>query len=173
MEYPEFNDLTTDNTATSFDPSPDNIATSDETEAAPVYAEETVTQYAKAKRVAAAVTTTIAVVSVGVGGVSLFNTTVVDTPPTISEESTFVVSDTEDSFTYDFTVTNDKQYTMSFDIYIETEVKFTLDVTEAREYSGTVTGLGYNKEGYYEITYIVNDTSNSLVKELFNTPLEA
>ena len=163
----EFNDLTTNNLATSFDASPNNIATSDELSAPAVF-QGTLTSYAKSRRIAQGITTAIAILSVGVGGVSFLTSQFVDTPPTISA-NTIDISSTEDCLDYAFAIDNPKGYAAAFEVLIEEKTIYTLEVTEGKTYSGSVTDLGYDKSGRYVLHYQAGDYRGVLWEGTFVT----
>ncbi len=164
----ELNSLDTDNLATSFDNSPDNLATSDELQASENYVTKQGTAFSIAKGVSRALVVTGITVSVSAGGYMLLSNSMVSSPPSVADTS-FVVSPTLDSLSYFFTITNDKEYKTTFEILEKKEILFSLDVTKADAYSGTAENLGYGKTLVYQITYVANDYTGTLLKVNFTT----
>ncbi len=164
----EFNSLDTDNLATSFSNSPDNLVTSDELQAGENYATKQGTAYSIAKGVSRALAVTGITISVSAGGYMLLSNSMVQTPPTLAESS-FEVSTSSDSLSFSFTITNDKEYKATFEILEKKEVLFSLDVTKADTYTGTAENLGYGKTLLYQITYVANDYIGTLLKVNFTT----
>ena len=163
----EYNDLTTDNTATSFDNSPDNLATSDELSASSVYTDKMGTAYSIGKGLSRAVTVVGLTISLGATGFSFVNTFATNVPEVT--ERHFVQSQKDDSLDYGFTITNKDNYPITFHVQVEGETFFSLDVSKEQSYKGSVTDLGYDKEVTYSIYYVKDEIRANLFSVTYTT----
>lgn len=150
----EFNNLSYNNTGTSFSANVNNIQTSDELSADPIYTRKMGTSYSISKGVAKAVVAagiTVTAVGGGMGIYSLFSNSFV-TLPTVSDNP-IAVSTTDDSLSYDFEVDNDSGEKFDFYVYVKDNLVFSLDIHESGKYQGTIPNLGYDVSGHYEFLY--------------------
>ena len=168
MDESEFNDLSTDNTATSFDNSPKNTATSDELNAPSVYSEETTTEYAKSKRIAGGITTAIAILSIGVGGVSFLTSNYVSNPPTIADNE-LVLDEKTNDLSFHFTITNSEPYPITLEISLADKTIFSYDTTKEGKYEFTLATTKEKKDGYIKVYYTSADYNGTLWEEDFVT----
>lgn len=166
----EFNDLTTDNAATSFDNNPNNVQTSDELEASAVYTDKMGTAYSIGKAASKAA----AVVGVSfslTGGAFMLTNSFIKTPPTISETNISPISENgEYSLSYSFTIENKNSYSISFGVY-EDQVEepiFKMDVPKEEKYEGKIEKLKVNVSYRYSISYTNNtDYTGILIEDKF------
>lgn len=142
----EFNKLDS-----SFNNSPNNLETSDETQAAYNYADVQGTIYSRSKLVSRIIKV-VGVSLVGGGVVLGITNSFIQSPPTVTDLA-IKVDETVDSLHYEFKITNDRKYKVSFivtSIFIgETEI----DCSESTTYKGTVENLGYDQDVQYKITF--------------------
>lgn len=160
----EFNDLNTDNCATTFNDSPDNTATSDELEASSVYTDKMGTAYSKSKSVLATVASVGITVTAGAGGLFILNNSFLKTPAKISEVSILPQKE-ENSLSYSFIITNDNNYSVIFSVSEEKEKVFTLDVSKPMKYEGKVEGLKREVNYHYSFLCTNNVDYNSILLE--------
>lgn len=133
----ELNNFEINNTPITFTGETDNIATSDELTATPLYQDKMGTNYSKKKGVARAVTTvgislimTAAAIQTG----SIISNAYVLNPPSISDTS-FIYGN--HVFSYKFTVTNKRGYSVSYHLLVNEKEVLNNDCTEEKEYVGS------------------------------------
>lgn len=160
----EFNDLNTDNCATTFNNSPDNTATSDELEASSVYTDKMGTNYSKSKKVLSSLAGIGITVTAGAGGLFILNNSFLKAPAKISEVS-IVPQKEENSLSYSFTITNDNDYSVIFSVSKEKEIMFSLDVSKPKQYEGKVEGLKREVNYHYSFLCTNNVDYNSILLE--------
>ena len=161
MADSEFNDLTTDNLATGFDNSPNNLATSDELNAPSVYSEATTTAYAKSKRIAGGITTAIAILSVGVGGVSFLTSNYVTNPPTIADNE-LVLDEKTNELSFHFTIANSEPYPITLVVTLDETTLLSYDVSKEGTYSFSLVPSKEEKNGYVKVYFTSADYQGTL-----------
>lgn len=142
----EFNKLDS-----SFNNSPNNLETSDETQAAYNYADVQGTIYSRSKLVSRIIK--VAGVSLVGGGVVLgITNSFIQSPPTVTD-LVIKVDETVDSLHYEFKITNDRKYKVSFIVTSIFAGETEIDCSEPTTYKGTVENLGYDQDVQYKITF--------------------
>ncbi len=171
----EFNNLSINNTNITFTNNPNNIATSDELSAPIMYQDKMEgTEYAKKKRttkITVATGITLLVTAASISSGSIISNAFILNPPSITESAYDV---TDGVFSYDFTLTNDGEYTITYFITIGNRTLVEKDCSTAGTYSGTFNeNHDLMSEGYVAIFYIkfTNnfDYTKQLTKVKFNT----
>lgn len=144
----EFNDLSTDNTATSFSNSPDNTAASDELDAPAVYDTKKRTSYAIAK---AATIGSVALTMVAIGATLLSSLT--KSKPFVNVDSIAYVASTK-TLDYHFSTLDASGYNVFFTVNLidRDSPIFDLDITETKTYSGSI-NIPKEGEGLWHIYY--------------------
>lgn len=149
----ELNVLEYDNAKVTFTGQTDNIATSDELEAAPVYQDKMGTVYSKAKAISKAINVagislllTAAAIKTG----SLIANAYILNPPSISAPHYAV---TEHVFNYEFTVSNPGKYTINYFLEINANKVITGDCSEERTYNGSYEGVNKGDELHFYIEF--------------------
>ena len=130
----EFNNLSYDNTNITFSVATDNIATSDELSADPIYQRQMGTNYSKGKKVGKAVTIvgiSIAFTATAIATGSTLANIFVPKPPTISNQS-YVVED--GSLKYSFKVDNPKSYKTTYYVELDETIVLNDSCQESKEY---------------------------------------
>ena len=150
----EFNNLTANNTPITFTGKTDNIATSDELTASPIYQDKMGTKYSKGKAVSKSVTAagiTLIMTAAAIKTGSLISNAYVLNPPSISKTN-FICEN--HVFSYSFTVTNKRGYAVSYHLLVNEEEVLNEDCTEEKEYVGTYDKLssGDNCKFYIAFT---------------------
>ena len=149
----ELNVLEYDNAKVTFTGQTDNIATSDELEASPIYQDKMGTAYSRAKAISKAINVagislllTAAAIKTG----SLIANAYILNPPSISAPHYAV---TEHVFNYEFTVSNPSNYTINYFLEINTNKVITGDCSEERTYNGSYGGLKTGDELHFYIEF--------------------
>ncbi len=151
----EINDLTYNNANITFSAQTNNIATSDELEAAPVYQTKMGTAYSKSKGVVRAINfagisliLTAAAIKTG----SLISNAYVLNPPSVSK-TTYTLKD--HTFTAEFTVSNVGKYKIDYYLFINKseEPVLTDDCSESKEYLVIYEGLKKGDSGHFYIEF--------------------
>ena len=149
----ELNNLTYDNTKVTFSTSTNNIETSDELEAAPIYQDKMGTNYSRSKGVARAINIagislilTAAAIKTG----SLLANAYVLNPPSVSEQ-TFVVENKV--FSYEFTVSNPGEYQITYYLYVNDIEVMQGDCTKEDTYVGSYDALNSGDKGHFYIEF--------------------
>lgn len=149
----ELNVLEYDNAKVTFTGQADNIATSDELEAAPVYQDKMGTAYSKAKAISKAINVagislllTAAAIKTG----SLIANAYILNPPSISVPHYAV---TEHVFNYEFTVSNPGNYTINYFLEINASKVITGDCSEEKTYNGSYEGINKGDELHFYIEF--------------------
>lgn len=152
----ELNVLTFDNTSTTFTPSTNNTATSDELSAPAIYENGKETLYAKNKKVSKGTTIVLIALSasavLATGGSILSNVFVGD-PPSISETRVMEVVEGSDVLHYEFEVTNKRSYKTTLYVTVAKTNVFTLDISKPGEYVGDTGHLGFGVNGTYKVIF--------------------
>ena len=150
----EFNNLDVENTNITFSVDTDNIATSDETSADPIYQNQMGTIYARGKKVGKAVSIvgiTLAFTAAAIGTGSVLSNAFVPKPPVVTNP---VVEMEGDALNYSFTIENVRNYKTTY--YIELNGKEVLaeSCTEPMQYSGSYSPIesGTNVKFYIKFT---------------------
>lgn len=147
------NEFNVNNTNITFSTATDNIATSDETSADPIYQRQMGTNYSKRKKVSKGVTITIVVLSftaIAVAGGSIIRNVFVNDPPTISNASIIV---NEGELAYSFSVSNKRNYKTYYCLDINGENVLKEDCIESRDYSGTYSPISKGDRCKFYITF--------------------
>ena len=150
----EFNDLTFNNNNPTFSLATNNIETSDELNAGPLFQYQTDTEYAKRKRVAKIVTVTgisLALTATLVSSGSILSNVFIVSPPKVANTNYEV---DKDGFKYSFEITNDLEYKTYYYLKLDNKTVFEEDCSVAGEYKGIYTDIkdGQNLEFIIEFT---------------------
>ena len=160
----EFNDLATDNLATSFDNSPNNLSTSDELSASEVYDDSKKSSYSLAKKVAAVATVAVSLVT---ASTVLSNLT--SQKPYI-EVISIAVNESTSSLDYEFKTHSVNNYFAFFTVKMEgiENPLLEFDITSLQTYSGSVT-LPQKGNGTWQFSYAstIEGTKTKLRSETF------
>jgi hypothetical protein len=149
----EYNDIPFDNLATSFDNSPNNIATSDELDAGEVYTNKMGTSYSLSK-IITKVVVAAGILTTSIGGITMLKNSYIKAP-TLTD-NTIVVSTQKDELSYSFTIKNENGMSCLFEINSSEKSYLSLDVSTSNKYEGVITDIGYNVEINYKLTYSNN-----------------
>ena len=169
----ELNDLTYNNTPITFTDKTDNIKTSDELSAAPLYQDKMGTVYSKSKSVVRAfnfagisLILTAAVIKTG----SFISNVYVLNPPSVSETSYQVIDHT---FTASFKVSNPNKYQVSCYLFINNNEEAALaeDCSEQKEYTFTYQELSKGDVGRFYIEF-TNSVDYKKVIESYDFKVE-
>lgn len=149
----EFNELSYNNTNITFSATTNNIATSDETSADPIYQRQMGTNYSKSKKAAKGVTIAVLAFSftaIAVSTGSVLKNIFVWNPPTISNQSIVVQGET---LTYSFTVKNKMNYKTTY--YLEINGERVIDelCSESKDYSGEYSPVASGDRCKFFITF--------------------
>lgn len=137
----EFNNLNINNAPITFSVATNNIATSDETSADPIYQRQMGTNFSKAKKVSKGITIvgiSIAFTAIAVSTGSVLKNIFIVNPPEI-KNAEFVIS--EGTFSYSFSVTNKQGYKITYLLDVNGGRVLEEDCTEAKDYSGEYSPL--------------------------------
>ena len=137
----ELNVLEYDNAKVTFTGKTDNIATSDELEAAPVFQDKMGTAYSRARAITKAINITgisLLLTAAAIKTGSLIANAYILNPPSISASSYTV---TEHVFNYEFTISNPGKYTVNYFLEINNNKVITGDCSEEKTYTGSYEGL--------------------------------
>lgn len=174
----EINNIQTDNIKTTFTNNTNNIQTSDELQADPVYVRKMGTAYSIGKwtkRITVAVGFTITVTAAAVMGGLGKNAFVPDPPK--AEGINFEYSKDLNTLSYYFNIKENKRnYPITFSVTIEGEKNpyYTLDCTQIGEYKGVVGDFEIGHFYVYSLSYSNRvDYTNTLSKGKINTYREA
>ena len=132
----EINDLSFNNTNITFQTATNNIATSDETEAAPIYQTKMGTAYSRSKNIARAINfagVSLILTAAAIKTGSLISNAYVLNPPSVGTV-TYAIKDK--IFSASFTVSNPAKYQMYYYLYIDNDKTLLLkeDCSEEKEY---------------------------------------
>ena len=133
----EFNNLSYNNTNITFSNTTNNIATSDETSADPVYIRQMGTNYSRSKKVSRAITITgltLTFTALAVAGGSVVRNIFVPNPPTVVNPNVVCA---EGELTYSFTIENKLKYKTTYYLDINGENVLKEECSEPKEYNGT------------------------------------
>ena len=150
----EFNNLAINNTPITFTGSVDNVATSDELLASPIYQDKLGgTSYSRSKAVSKAINfagisllLTAAAIKTG----SLISNAYILNPPSIVEPS-YVYKD--HTFTYNFTVSNKGEYEITYFLYVNEEEVIKKDCSKEQEYTGSCDNLKDGDKCHFYIEF--------------------
>ncbi len=172
----EFNDLTTNNIATTFTNTPNNIATSDELSADPNYVRKMGTAYSAGKWVKRAVLITgltLTISASAILGGNYIKNVYIGAVPSLATGHVFELDG--NTLKYQFTIeSNQNNYPVTFKVYEKNNgVVFILDCSSIKEYVGSVEQLKYNTTYTYDV-YFTNrlDYRKSLIQGTITTPEE-
>ena len=149
----EFNNFNINNTNITFSVATNNIETSDETTADPIYQRQMGTVHSCGKKVAKAVTITgiaLTFTAATISGGKVLSNAFVTNPPTVSSP-TFVVE--EDTLHYSFVIKNDENYKTAYFIELNGEEVFNEQCTEAKEYLGTYSPVEKNSRVKFYVKF--------------------
>ena len=152
----EWNELAYDNIATTFSLSTDNVATSDELSAPPVYENGKDTLYAKnhrAKKITTISLITLSATAALAAGGSVITNAFVGDPPSISSDGVVSLVSGTDVLHYEFEVTNKRHYKTVLKVYVDKTETFTLDITEPGPYIGETGHLGFGVSGTFKAVF--------------------
>ena len=149
----ELNVLEYDNTKVTFTGKTNNIATSDELEASPIYQDKMGTAYSKARAISKAINITgisLILTAAAIKTGSLIANAYILNPPSLSSNH-YTVS--EHVFTYEFTVSNPGKYTLSYFFEINNNKVIMGDCSEERTYSGTYEGINKGDKLHFYVEF--------------------
>ena len=150
----ELNELYYDNTKITFSTETNNIETSDELTADPIYQNQMGTKYSRSKRNAGKVVviTGLSVVftAAAITSGSMISNIFIVSPPTISNP-TFSI--TENGFAYSFSITNKFSYKSTYFIKLDNVVVLQQDCTQAGDYSSIFADLGDAKKLDFYVSF--------------------
>lgn len=149
----ELNVLTYDNTKTTFTHDVNNVLTSDELTAAPLYQDKMGTSYSKSKALArafnvAGISLILTAAAIRTG--SLIANAFVLSPPSITNISYELSGHT---FSFEFTVSNPAEFTINYYIYINDIEMLSVDCSEPDTYVGSYSELKKGDEGLFYIEF--------------------
>lgn len=149
----ELNVLEYDNAKVTFTGKTDNIATSDELEATPLYQDKMGTAYSKAKGISRALNIagislllTAAAIKTG----SLIANAYILNPPSVSANHYTV---TDHVFNYEFTISNPGKYTVNYFFEINSRKVIMGDCSQDKTYTGTYEGIEKGDELHFYIEF--------------------
>ncbi len=173
----EFNNLSTDNLATNFTNSPNNLELSDELAADPIYTRKMGTAYSAgkwAKRAVVITGITLTVTATAILGGNVIRNAYVNNPPKLVDGYQFVITE-DNTLDYQFTIAdNQNNYAVKFIVYQKSNERlFYLDCSTPQEYRGTIEELPINKHITYQI-YFTNrfDYQKNLIAKTIWTAKE-
>ena len=166
----EFNNINVNNTNITFSVATNNIDTSDETQADPVYVRQMGTVHSRGKKVATAVKITgitLAFTAVAISGGTLLSNIFVSNPPSISDTTIEVEGEI---LSYSFAVKNDRKYKTTFYIDIDDKNVYSEDITIAKTYEGSYEPV---VSGSRCKAYIIFTNSLDYYKTIYSTEFVA
>lgn len=149
----EFNNLSCNNTNITFSVATNNIATSDETTADPIYTRQMGTAHSRAKKVSRAVTITgiaITFTAVAISGGTIIRNIFVPSPPTVSSPMVAVENNV---LKYSFTLENKLEYRTTMHLMIDKTIVLEKDCSIAQEYSGEYSPIGKGSKYKFYVTF--------------------
>lgn len=151
----ELNELSYNNTPITFTNTTNNIAQSDELEAAPIYQDKMGTAYSKSKGVVrafniAGISLILTAAAIKTG--SLISNAYVLNPPSVSNAN-YIVEDL--TFKATFTISNTEKYKVEYFLFINDEEEAVLkeDCSESKEYTVTYDELNIGDKGHFYIEF--------------------
>ena len=149
----ELNTLTYDNTKVTFTGQTNNIATSDELYASPIYQDKMGTAYSRSKMILKAFNFTgisLILTAAAIKTGSFISNAYVLNPPSISEASYEVKDQT---FNFKFTVSNPNKYDISYCLYVNEQQVLKENCSEPKTYQGKFDGLKIGDAGRFFIEF--------------------
>ena len=149
----EFNTLVYENTKVTFTGKTDNIATSDELTAAPLYQDKMGTNYSQSKMVVRVFNITgisLILTAAAIKTGSLIANAYVLNPPSVSN-AIYRVKDK--TFNASFTISNPNNYVINYYLYINNIEVLTEECTEEKEYTVNYDKLKINDKGRFYIEF--------------------
>ena len=149
----ELNNLVFDNTKITFTGKTDNIATSDELEAALLYQDKMGTNYSKGKTVVRAfnfVGISLILTAAAIKTGNIISNPFMKSKPTVSETA-YAIKD--NTFTAQFSVTNPSQYEVFYYLKVNDQEVLKEDCSEERTYTVEYSHLRANDECSFYIEY--------------------
>jgi hypothetical protein len=169
----ELNNLVYNNTNITFTNNVNNIATSDELEAAPLYQDKMGTVYSRSKHITrafnvAGISLILTAAAIKTG--SIISNAYVLNPPSLTNKE-FIVE--KHSFKATFTVSNPMKYAMSYYLFINENEEPVIkeDCTEAKEYTFEYNELQKGDSGHFYIEFS-NKVDYRKTIETFNFKVE-
>ena len=149
----ELNDLVYDNTKITFQVQTNNIATSDETEAALIYQDKMGTNYSRSKNVVrafnfAGISLILTAAAIKTG--SLISNVYILNPPSISETNYRLEGHT---FKADFTVSNINKYQLTYYFIVNNKEVVKEDCSEEETYEFIYENLSLNDKCHFYIEF--------------------
>lgn len=149
----EFNTLNYNNANVTFTGNVNNIETSDELTASPLYQEKMGTAYSKSKAVVrafnfAGISLILTAAAIKTG--SLISNVYVLNPPSINDVVYKVENQT---FSFDFKVSNEGKYEITYFLYINNIETLKEDCSEPTTYHGSYTDLNIGDTGHFYIEF--------------------
>lgn len=149
----ELNDLTYNNTNISFTTQTNNIATSDETTASPIYQDKMGTAYSRSKSVVrafnfAGISLILTAAAIKTG--SLISNVYILNPPSVKDATYEVETHT---FTGEFTISNLGKYQIYYFLTVNGEEVLKEDCSEEKSYLVTYENLKQGDEGHFYIEF--------------------
>ena len=149
----EINDLAYNNTNITFIGKTNNIATSDETTASPIYQTRMGTAYSRSKGVVrafnfAGISLILTAAAIKTG--SLISNAYILNPPSVKDASFVVETHT---FTAEFTISNIGKYQIYYYLTVNDEEVIKEDCSEEKSYMVTYDNLKQGDEGHFYIEF--------------------
>ena len=149
----ELNVLEYDNAKVTFTGKTDNIATSDELEASPIYQDKMGTAYSRARAISKAINITgisLLLTAAAIKTGSLIANAYILNPPSLSANH-YTVS--EHVFNYEFTVSNPGKYAINYFLEINDNKVIMGDCSIEKTYSGSYEGLKKGDELHFYVKF--------------------
>lgn len=137
----EFNNLATENAKITFNMATDNIATSDELTADPIYQRQMGTAYSRGKKVSRIVTAagiTLLLTATAIKSGQVITNAFIVNPPKISNTNVTVENNI---LNYSFSIENVNGYPITIFLYQERVKVYEKDCTNPGDYEGTIPDL--------------------------------
>ncbi len=144
MDIGEVNNLQTDNIATNFNASPNNVETSDELSLAESFFAKQDTNYATKKREDDKNKKTVTTLTLGATAILstfIFANSYLPTLPKVNDISQTIV---EGSLQYSFNIVGNKKYALTYLVSVNDETFYETDVSENAHYEGKVDIASYS-----------------------------
>lgn len=133
----EFNELNYNNSNITFSTATDNIATSDELSASPIYQQQMGTKFSRGKKVGKAINIvglSLIFTATAVASGSIITNIFIVNPPTVEMKNIAVSGNT---LTYDFVIENKQNYKTTYFIELNRKTVYQESCSEAKEYSSS------------------------------------
>lgn len=149
----EFNNLDYNNANITFSVATNNVATSDETSADPIYQRQMGTNYSKGKKVGKAITIvgiSIAFTAVAISSGSIIKNIFVPTPPEVVSPTVLVNGET---LSFTFSIKNPKNYKTTYFVDINGENVLQEECVMEQDYAGEYSPVKVGDRCKFYITF--------------------